>query len=62
MTPQNTFRNVAYRLPAILKQKLKLITFTHVNFSPELNILCEREFDSSKKISIPTFLGSKKKK
>ena len=46
-------------LPAILKQRLKLIPFTHVNFSPEFNILCEREFGSSKKkISIPTFLGS----
>ena len=50
-------------LPAILKQRLKLIPFTHVIFSPEFNILCEREFGSSKKkISIPTFLGSKKKK
>ena len=49
--------------PAILKQRLKLIPFTHVNFSPEFNILWEREFGSSKKkFSIPTFLGSKKKK
>ena len=49
--------------PAILKQGLKLIPFTHVNFSPEFNILWEREFGSSKKkFSIPTFLGSKKKK
>ena len=47
--------------PAILKQRLKLIPFTHVNFSPEFNILCEREFGSSKKnFSIPTFLASKK--
>ena len=62
MTTQNIFRNVAYRLPAILKQRLKLIPFTHVNFSPEFNIWCEREFGSSeKKFSIPTFLGSKKK-
>ena len=63
MTPQNIFRSVACRLPAILKQRLKLIPFTHVNFSPEFNILCEREFGSSKKkFSIPTLLGSKKKK
>ena len=62
MTPQYIFRSVAYRLLAILKQRLKLIPFTHVNFSPEFNILCEREFGSSKKkISIPSFLGSKKK-
>ena len=48
--------------PAILKRRLKLIPLTHVNFSPEFNILCEREFGSSKKkFSIPTFLGSKKK-
>ena len=45
-----------------IETKLKLIPFTHVNFSPEFNILCEREFGSSKKkFSIPTFLGSKKK-
>ena len=46
-------------LPVILKQRLKLITFMHVNFSLEFNILCERDFGSSQKqISIPTFLGS----
>ena len=49
MTPQNIFRSVAHRLPAISKQRLKLIPFTHVNFSPEFNILCECEFGSSKK-------------
>ena len=47
MTPQNIFRSVAYRLPAISKERLRLIPFTHVNFSPEFNILCE--FGSSKK-------------
>ena len=62
MTPQNIFRSVAYRLPAIFKQRLKLIPFTCVNFSPKFNILCEHVFGSSKKeFSIPTFLGSKKK-
>ena len=29
--------------------RLKLIPFAHVNFSSEFNILCEREFGSSKK-------------
>ena len=63
MTPQNILRNVAYRLPAILKQRLKVITFTHVNFAPELNILCEREFGSSKKKnfqSLPSLVTKKK--
>ena len=63
MTTQNIFRNVAYRLPAILKQRLKLIPFTHVNFSPEFNILCEREFGSSKKKnfqSLPSLVPKKK--
>ena len=61
MTPQYIFKSVAYRLPAILKQRLKLIPFTHVNFSPEFNILCEREFGSSnKKIqSLPSLVPKK---
>ena len=49
-------------LPAILKQRLKLIPFTHVNFSPKFNILCEREFGSSKKkISNPYLSWFQKK-
>ena len=48
--------------PAILKQRLKLIPFTHVNFSPEFNILWEREFGSSKKNfqSLPSLVPKKK--
>ena len=47
--------------PAILKQRLKLIPFTHVNFSPEFNILWEREFGSSKKNfqSLPSLVPKK---
>ena len=50
--------------PAVLKQRLKLIPFTHVNFSPEFNILCEREFGSSKKKIFNPYLPwfQKKKK
>ena len=50
MAPKNIFRCVTYNLPAIFKHKrLKLIPNAHVHFSPEFNILCECEFDSSKK-------------
>ena len=48
--------------PAILKQRLKLIPFTHVNFSPEFNILCEREFGSSKKKIFNPYLPRFQKK
>ena len=49
--------------PAILKERLKLIPFTHVNFSPEFNILSEREFGSCKKKfqSLPSLVPKKNK-
>ena len=50
--------------PAILKQRLKMIPFTHVNFSPEFNsVSCVNTslVQVKKKFSIPTFLCSKKK-
>ena len=68
MTTQNIFRSVAYRLPAILKQRLKLIPFFHVNDACEITeypnlISCASVslVQVKKTISVPTILGSKKK-
>ena len=50
-------------LPAILKQRLKLIPFTHVNFSPKFNILCDASLVQVKKNfqSLPSMVPKKKK-
>ena len=42
-------------------KRLKLILFVHVNFRPDFNIMCEREFGSSKKNfqSLPSLVPKK---